>query len=483
MADLELAEPQPFLILEHHATKRPEAVALSTFARDFTYQETYQYATAIAGLLRRRGVQPGDVIAVQLRNDLNLFFMEAVYHEAAIWCPYQGTVSETNPVGFNWLLGHAPSELFPLERTIIVDDDFMADAARVEHHDPLRQYAGFESVCRIGFSSGTTGSPLAIAGTVARQGRPPASWLEGWPFFSLIQGFSGSGGRTVTACIYYGATYICPGEPDENVTLAERNFVSTLQGSPVQLAEFVELVQRRENQATSIDVVQFIGSYLSEHLLTKIRTVLGASVTACYGASEVGMVALRHDVVDNPLDVGTPLPGIDIEIVDEQDRSVPAHSRGIVRLRSSRRTASYYLSADAASNAIRGGWFYPGDYGEITTEGHLVLGGRISEVINAGGVKFDPAIVDGFLTTQPGVRDGAIVPYVSPEGLSGYAVVVVVDDEFELSTLVEPVRGACGGVAAVAIFRIDAIQRNQNGKVLRSALVDRVAALLAQTPS
>jgi long-chain acyl-CoA synthetase len=186
-----LGEPQPFLFLAHHAENRPNVVALSTFERDYSYEDACAYATSIAGLLRRRGVRPGQVVAAQLRNELNLLFMEAVYHEAAVWCSLGGTSVTASPVPIDWLLTHQPADPALVDRTIVVDETFMAEVSWAQYTDPPQLYESFDSVCRVTLSSGTTGRPLSVPGTVARQGRADAGWIDGWPFFSLIQGFSG----------------------------------------------------------------------------------------------------------------------------------------------------------------------------------------------------------------------------------------------------------------------------------------------------
>ena len=263
------------------------------------------------------------------------------------------------------------------------------------------------------------------------------------------------------------------------MTLAQRNFVSTLQGSPAQLVEFLDLLQLRDNRQTDIATVQYIGSFLSERLLQRIHNELGASVTALYGSSEVGMICVRDNVQDNPADVGVPLAHATVEIVDEQEQVVATGVEGVVRVRSTRRTPAYYGSSNSDRFAVRGGWFYPGDLWVLTAEGHLVLAGRRTDVINAAGVKFNAAILDEFLKSEDGVRDGAIITYPDADDLPGYAALVVVEDYFELTSLIEPLRVASGGVAPASIIRVGNIARDQNGKVPRAQLTETIRALVA----
>jgi acyl-coenzyme A synthetase/AMP-(fatty) acid ligase len=248
--------------------------------------------------------------------------------------------------------------------------------------------------------------------------------------------------------------------------------VSTLQGSPIQLAQFLALLERREDRHTDIATVQYIGSALSATLVAKIHDVLGASVTACYGSTEVGMIALRRDVTDNLSDVGPPLPGIQVEVVDENDEPIPVGGTGVLRVRTARRDTGYFGAP--VTDVVRDGWFYPGDLASLSPDGHIVLAGRASEIINAGGVKFNPEVGDEVLLAHPGVTDGAIIPFDSPLGVTGYAAVVVADDGVDLTALIDPLRDACGGAAPATIFRVGTLVRDHNGKVSRTALARTV---------
>mgnify|MGYP003353367339 CR=1 FL=1 len=51
----------------------------------------------------------------------------------------------------------------------------------------------------------------------------------------------------------------------------------------------------------------------------------------------------------------------------------------------------YFRDPEQTKAAFRDGWFYPGDLGTLTDDGRLRLAGRSSEIVNAGGVKVDPA--------------------------------------------------------------------------------------------
>ncbi len=477
MAAPVLKDPQPFLYLAHHARQRPDVVAMSTIERDYTFAETYVFARALAGLFRERGVAPGDVVACRVANHLQLFFLEAVFHEAAIWCNPPTDEVLLGPVGVNWLVTPTPVAGFAPERTIVIDDDVLRSLNTSTFAGAPRAYPSMDSVCRLTFSSGTTGVPLAIASTVARQGHVNRDATDLYPFLSLMRGFVGSGGKSATNAMCEGDTFVCSGSPEDNVTLAQRNFVATIQGSPLQIAEFLDILERRENQETSIVDVQFIGSYLPPALLERIHRVLGATVTALYGSSEVGYVTRRKPVTGDTHNVGRPLPGAEVQIVGANGDVLPSMTEGIVRMRTTRKNVGYFRADEVTRHHVREGWFYPGDLGRLNDDGELELLGRVSEVINIGGVKFNPEVLDATVSSLPGVNDAATITW-DTESAPGYAVLVVTDEDVDVASLTDPIRVASGGLAPAAVFRVPAIQRGVTGKVQRAAMATWVRSLL-----
>ena len=76
--------------------------------------------------------------------------------------------------------------------------------------------------------------------------------------------------------------------------------------------------------------------------------------------------------------------------------------------------AGYLDNPAATAAAFDDGWFDTGDLGYLTNDGALVLTGRAKEVINRGGVKFNPADVEAVIDALPGVVRSAVVPMPDP---------------------------------------------------------------------
>ena len=68
----------------------------------------------------------------------------------------------------------------------------------------------------------------------------------------------------------------------------------------------------------------------------------------------------------------------------------------------------------ATAAAFQDGWFDTGDLACLREDGALVLTGRVKEIINRGGVKFNPADVEAVIDRLPGVVRSAVVPMPDP---------------------------------------------------------------------
>ena len=446
---------------------------MSTFARDFSYDQLAQLAIGVAGVLRAAGVRPGDVVATELPGDLELVFMEALFHEAAIGAIYPGTVEPRNPARFDWLVTRTPSDAFPAERSVIVDDVFMGHAAEPTSIVP-RVYDSFDSVCRLVFSSGTTGSPVAVPFTIRQiEGRATMAddyWMSIRPVMSLIELVGVSGFVCAYLNIARGDAYLCPGTIAQDVEMIQRLDVATLKASPAQLAKLVSALAGSGENLTSVSRVVSTGSFLPPRLVEDLARVTTGEVVNLYGSTETGTISLLPGGFAEPGDVGEIVADAEVEIVDDRGEPLPTGEEGVIRWRREFQTDAYFRNDGATRRALREGWFYPGDVGRITPDRHLHLTGRSSELINAGGVKLDPAKIDSALQSSDLVADAAVFAFPGTGGITGFSVAVVPSPAFDLEAFERLVAVECRGHQPDSIVRVEQIPRNRLGKVLRAEI-------------
>ncbi len=130
----------------------------------------------------------------------------------------------------------------------------------------------------------------------------------------------------------------------------------------------------------------------------------------------------------------------------------------------------------------RDGWFRTGDVGRVDADGFVWIEGRVSDMINRGGLKVFPAEVAEVIRLSPAVADVAVVA-VPDERLGEVPWAFVVPAAPGADVDADALGALCREHLApykvpVRFEAIDELPRNEIGKVLVTALVDR-----ARTPS
>jgi long-chain acyl-CoA synthetase len=98
--------------------------------------------------------------------------------------------------------------------------------------------------------------------------------------------------------------------------------------------------------------------------------------------------------------VGRPLPGVDCRIADD----------GEILLRSGSIFNGYFQNEEATRKTLVDGWLHTGDAGYVEPDGHLVVLGRVSEVVHtARGERYIPGYIENRIKFSPYVRDVAVL--------------------------------------------------------------------------
>jgi acyl-coenzyme A synthetase/AMP-(fatty) acid ligase len=223
------------------------------------------------------------------------------------------------------------------------------------------------------------------------------------------------------------------------------------------------------------------GGKLSSKLASAATANICKDILNCYGASEIGLMAAGHVSLleRNPDALGYAVPHVEIQVVDDDDRPLPAGEEGRVRVTGRTLIKGYVDAPGTPPNpAFKDGWFYTGDNGILEDDGLLCIYGRSGEVVNAGGVKLAFDALELALRGYAGVADAgvatladsmdvekiycAVVPGASFD-LGGFEAHIKSNDE--LRELLKKAAGIC---------RVDAIPRGENGKIQRAMLSEKI---------
>jgi acyl-CoA synthetase (AMP-forming)/AMP-acid ligase II len=370
------------------------------------------------------------------------------------------------------------------KRIIRADASWMdGDGAPI---DAKNAAPGGDQVCRIVFTSGTTGEPKGVAFThrmvVERAVR--FDYLAGNQLPATLRTCISLGLTTSLGYLHliYGLTrgglVVLPAGPHSHAMNACDFYdVRYWIGSPAGLAELLAFYQEAKGRRCNFHGMLVGGSLLSKALSDRVRERMCANLVSAYGSTETNMVATAPAYVTAEIQgaVGHLTPGMMVETVDDQDRPLRAGTEGLIRIRGPYNIKEYIGAPAETAKAFRDGWFYPGDVGALARDNMLIVSGRQKTVMNIGGDKVSPETIETVLMAFPGVDRAGVRSIANAFGIEEVWAAIVSRDGVNESQL----HSYCQGVLPAAFVprrfvRVPEIPVNEMGKVDRP----RLAAVL-----
>ena len=259
----------------------------------------------------------------------------------------------------------------------------------------------------------------------------------------------------------------------------ERGEATLFFGVPTMYVRLVEeLARRGPRRLPRVRLFVSGSAPLAAETFAAFRAATGHEILERYGMSETGML------LGNPLagprlpgTVGTPLPGVELRLVDARGEAVAAGEEGEIEVRGPNVFVGYWRAPEKSAASFREDadgrrWFRTGDRGRVdAASGHLTLLGRASELILSGGFNVYPREIEEVLVQIPGVREAAVVGEPHPEFGESPVAFVVADGGVGPATLDAHCRRE---LAAFKLPRryvlVDALPRNAMGKIEKRRL-------------
>lgn len=356
-------------------------------------------------------------------------------------------------------------------------------AAPVLVHDP-------DVVAHLAFTSGTTGRPKA---TPLTHGNLLASvravmwawrWTEDDVLVHALPMQHGHGLSAVQAVLLSGCrSVVLPAFDPEALcrTIAEER-ATVLFGVPAMYERILTWGGLADADLTSLRLATTGSAALSPRTSDAMAAVLGHRPLERYGCTETGYV------LSNPYDgdrrageVGIPLPGAEVAVVDVDAGPVADGAEGEIVARGPQVFAGY-LHAAATEAFVGDGWFRTGDVGRVDpVSGYLTITGRAKDLIITGGLNVYPREVELALEALPHVASAAVVGVPSERWGEEVTAFIVPADGCAPGT--DDLRAAAAELLAAykrpkAFHLVEALPRNHMGKVLREVLVERAMGIL-----
>ena len=200
---------------------------------------------------------------------------------------------------------------------------------------------------------------------------------------------------------------------DATLALIENERPTIVCGTPAQLAMLAPRLASADT--SSVRIWYTAGSVLPRTLAEELESTTRGIVLSTYGGADFGgwsaadpsdPASVRHGTV------GVPRGGTEFRIVDSHGRDQPRGEVGELIGRGPCCVGGYI--GPQGSERWQDGWFHTGDLAWTDRDGHIVIAGRLKEVIVRGGDKVSPAEVETLLRTCPGVEQVAVVGISDP---------------------------------------------------------------------
>ncbi len=211
--------------------------------------------------------------------------------------------------------------------------------------------------------------------------------------------------------------------------------------------------------------------------------LFGPRLYNLYGQGEspmtiTGLPQIFHENRNNLETCGYARTGVEIAVVDENDKAIPNGETGEIVTRSDCVMAGYWGNEAATAQALRGGWLHTGDVGSMDERGFLTLRDRSKDMIISGGSNIYPREIEEVLLRHPGVSECSVVGRPHPEwGEEVVAFVVIKKGLKEVKT--RELDNIC--LSNIARFKrpreyrfVESLPKNNYGKVLKTELRKRL---------
>lgn len=275
-------------------------------------------------------------------------------------------------------------------------------------------------------------------------------------------------------------------DPEQAAVLIDREALSSVNAPAAMTGDLVRVARQKQH---SLATLLAVGGGGAPRAPEQVRSIASSFPQAQphtgWGMTETNAIGTGfggEDYLARPASSGRCSLVLDLKVVDEQGRSLPAGQRGELLVRGASVFPGYWNRPDANARAFDGDWLRTGDVACLDEEGYLFIVDRIKDLIIRGGENIGCGQVEAALLLHPDVHEAAV--YAVPDARLGEEVGATVHGAPGLD--LQALRGFLAGhLARFEIPRYlrlagEPLPRTPSGKILKRQVQQAALASLAR---
>jgi len=444
-------------VCDRWASITPQRPAIIDVASDgattvLDYGDLRKASNRLANALQRRGVQPGDRVALLLPQGRNVAIAHvAIYKLGAIALPLADVFGidalryRLTDSGAKALITHAGG----LARLDDADDDFEHPELVVSIDGPAGGAEGFHDICAKAspdftprdtraddpalmiYTSGTTGNPKGalhahrvLLGHLPGVALPHEFMPQPGDLFWTPADWAWAGGllNVLLPGLHFGVPVVAHRftkfDPDAAFRLMADHGIRNAFVPPTALRMLRSVANPRARYDLALRTLASGGEALGAETLAWGREALGLSINEFYGQTECNLVLASCAAigVTKPGAIGKPVPGHRVAVIGPDGTVLPPGETGQIAVARPDPVMflSYWNRPEATQAKFVGDWMITGDQGMEDEEGYIRFIGRDDDVITSSGYRIGPAEIEDCLLRHPAVSLAAVVGKPDP---------------------------------------------------------------------
>ena len=515
----------PLTLLQRSARVYPHKRAVIDDGLSLSYADLYRRCCQMSDALRRRGINPGDTVAILCPNNLEM--LEAHYSVPMAGAVLNSLNIRLDTKTLSFILGHGEARVLfydtqwesevrsavaNLEVTPLLvaiernarPSDGLADLSYETLLDEGDAAAGWRhptdewDAITLNYTSGTTGNPKGVV--YHHRGAYLAAMTNAMAFDMTAESvylwtlpmFHCSGWAYTWAVTAVGGTHVCLREIDteEIYRRIEDHGVTHVCGAPVVMNMLLQDLGRK-NLKLSRPAHFALGGAAPPSSVIRRAEEIGFRITHLYGLTETfgpsSLCVPQPEWKNLPLEEramkmsrqGVPTQGLDdLQVLSmASGEPVPADGQtiGEICVRGNTVMKGYLKNPEATDSAFKDGWFHTGDLAVIHPDYYVEIRDRAKDVIISGGENISSLEVEEVLYRHPLIAEAAVVAMPDEKwGEVPCAFVRVIDDGEALSAdeIIAYCRANMAHFKAPKKVVLGELPKTATGKIRKNVLRD-----------